>query len=61
MARLDGRFVSSLDDEAALQVRGQAVHKAGADHRMLRQLFGQASQENVALVRVDRRLSLIHI
>jgi hypothetical protein len=40
---------SRLDDELALQVRGQAVHQAAADDGMALELLGQSFQEGPAL------------
>ena len=48
----------SLDDIFALQVCGQAVHEAGSNDGVALELDGQAAQEIVALVRMNRRRRL---
>ena len=56
-ARLGGgrRFALGRDDIAPLQVRGEAVHKAGANDGMPLKLLRQSPREDPALERVDRR------
>jgi hypothetical protein len=45
VSRLGGRFVSGLDGEAALEIRGQTVHQAGSNDWMPLELDGESLQE----------------
>jgi hypothetical protein len=49
------RFAVGCDDIAALQLRGETVHKARADNRMELQFLGQGLQEGAPLHLVNRR------
>jgi hypothetical protein len=59
-ARRRSRSASESRRLFALQVCGQAVHEAGSNDGVALELDGQAAQEIVALVRMNRRRRLQH-